>query len=340
MPEDHTIALDPERRRALLGAKLGALVSEHWPSAASGEPTRPATTFLRGAALAAGQTGWVLVEHQPHRALGPALAWARQADVRELHVLVERDAGVLARRATAFDRAPAIWQIDERTLTPAGPHPFAEPLTPSAEALAAADVLREGGVDVVIEHGEVVGEIMGLEMARVVVDEHGARVEVGVGRHDREAFAMMHGDVPTSQALAAVVDTVRRHRAVGAPPHPLNRLAAEQWLRWRLIADPSTVGASELRAVEGTVPRSNVKDAVPAAAVGTDADGGSVVVVCSTGIDLDLVPLAADVRMAHAPGARLVLVVPERDAHAVTRALAAALVEPAELVALPADWHR
>ena len=290
--------------------------------------------------MARGSSGWVLIEDQPHRALGPALAWARQADVDELHVLVEHASGVLARRATAFHRPPTIWQIDGRAVTAAEPLPFGEPLTPSAEALAAADVLRRAGVDVVIEHGEVLGEIMGLEMARVVVDEHGARVEVGVGRHDREAFAMMHGDTPSPQALASVVDTVRRHRLAGAPPHPLNRLAAGQWLRWRLIGDPSSVGAAELRAVEGTVARSNVKDAVPAAAVGTDVDGRSVVVVCSTGIDLDLVPLAADVRMAHAPDARLVLVLPERDAHAVTRALAAALTEPADLVPLPEDWRR
>ena len=57
------------------------------------------------------------------------------------------------------------------------------------------------------------------------------------------------------------------------------------------------------------------------------------------GIDLGLVPMAADLRLAHAPGARLVLVVPERDAHPVTRRLAAALVEPAEVVALPGDWR-
>jgi hypothetical protein len=91
--------------------------------------------------------------------------------------------------------------------------------------------------------------------------------------------------------------------------------------------------------VEGTVPRSNVKDAVPAAAVGVDRHGGSLVVVCSTGIDLDLVPMAADVRLAHAPDARLVLVLPERDAHPVTRSLAAALAVPAEIVTLPGDWR-
>jgi hypothetical protein len=54
-------------------------------------------------------------------------------------------------------------------------------------------------------------------------------------------------------------------------------------------------------------------------------------VVASTGIDLDLVPTAADVRAREAPAARLVLAVPPRDASPVTRDLAGALRVPAEV---------
>jgi hypothetical protein len=65
-----------------------------------------------------------------------------------------------------------------------------------------------------------------------------------------------------------------------------------------------------------------------------------VVVVCSVGIDLDLVPFAADARLAAGrPDARLVLVVPERDAHPVTRELATLLRVPAEIVAVPGEWR-
>ena len=271
----------------------------------------------------------------------------------DLHVLVEPatkptavsgDAidqiGAAARRALAFERAPTVWRIDGRALSEATAAPYPAARMPAPEALAAAGVLREVGVDVIVEHGEVLGEILGLEMARVVVDEHGARVEVGVGRHDREAFAMLHGDVPTAAALASVVDTVRRHRTLGSPPHPLNRLASERWLRGLVIAEPGLVGAVELSPVEPTTPRISVKDAAPAAAVGVDAAGRSIVVVCSTGIDLDLVPAAADIRLGHAPDARLVLVVPERDAHPVTLALAAALRRPAKVVLAPPAGRR
>jgi hypothetical protein len=62
-------------------------------------------------------------------------------------------------------------------------------------------------------------------------------------------------------------------------------------------------------------------------------------VACSVGIDLDLVPTAAEMRALHAPGARLVLAVPARDDHPVTRRIASRLREPAEIVALPDDWR-
>jgi hypothetical protein len=121
----------------------------------------------------------------------------------------------------------------------------------------------------------------------------------------------------------------------GGGDHPLKRLASERWLREVVLAEPALVGATTLERHEGPAPRPSVKDPWPAVAVGP-----GVVVVCSVGIDLDLVPFAADARLAADPGARLVLVVPERDDHPVTRALAAALRAPADIVAVPGDWRR
>jgi hypothetical protein len=182
---------------------------------------------------------------------------------------------------------------------------------------------------VVREHGEVAGEVLGLEVARVVVADDGrAALEVGIGRHDREAFALVHGDVPPREALQQAVDTVRRHRH---PGHALGRIAQERLLRHRLLAEPGLVGCRRLEPVAPTVPRTSVKDIVTAAARGEDEQGEPVVVACSVGIDLDLVPAAADVRAVHAPDARLVLAVPPRDDHPVTRRLAGRLRRPAEI---------
>jgi hypothetical protein len=63
-------------------------------------------------------------------------------------------------------------------------------------------------------------------------------------------------------------------------------------------------------------------------------------VVASTGIDLDLVPAAADARAADPRHPALVIAVPARDDHPVTRALAAALTLPATVVTVPDDWRR
>ncbi len=234
---------------------------------------------------------------------------------------------------------PTVWWLNGRELHRVEPEPLSPPPAPHSQALALAPVLESAGADVVLEHGVVVGEILGLEIARVVVDEFGARIEVGVGRHDREAFATVHGDLPTEAALAEVIATVRRHRAGAAEGHPLKRLAAERWLREVVIAHPDMVGAAALDRVQGTRPRTNLKEPVPAAAVGTDVDGRPLVVVSSVGVDLDLVPTAADVRLASEPDARLVLAVPERDDVPATRALAGSLLHPADVVALPGNWR-
>lgn len=283
----------------------------------------------------------MLAEDDPERSLGPALAWAHVNDVAELHLVATGGTGLLARRAAAFAAPPTVWRVDGRSLEQAEPEPLTRPGAPHPSAELLGVMLTAAGADVVVEHGVVSGEVRGLEIARVAVDDEGAaRIEVGVGRHDREAFAMVHGDVPAAAALADVIGTVRRHRHPDAPHHPLNRLAGERWLRATVMADPALVGAARLEAADPASPRTNVKDPVPAPAVGEDVDGRPVVAVCSVGVDLDLVPSAADARAMHAPAARLLLVVPERDDHPVTRALAASLREPAEVVPFPGDWRR
>ena len=107
-----------------------------------------------------------------------------------------------------------------------------------------------------------------------------------------------------------------------------------------MVADPSRVGALALVVAPPPVPRTNIKDPVPCVATGTDADGGSVVVVCSSGVDLDLVPFAADARAAHDgahpgvgdAGSRLVIVTPGRDRLRVVDEIADQLSQPATFV--------
>ncbi len=262
-------------------------------------------------------------------------------EVEDLGVLAEQATDVLARRAALFAPVPTVWLVDGHTMAEVaasasvGGDDAPAPLTEEFALL-----LAEAGADVVVEHGVVAGEVLGLEVARVVVAEDGtAALEVGVGRHDREAFAMVHGNLPTAEALASVIATVRENRRAGAESHPLSRLAQERWVRSVLARRPDLVGAAHLEPVMPLLARDSVKDVMPACLVGEDLDGRPLVVACSVGIDLDLVPTAAEARAHYVPEARLLLAVPERDDHPVTRRIAGRLRDPAEIVVLPDDWR-
>jgi len=314
-------------------------VATGWGTPADGRSLEE-STFPGGAAARRDEVGWVLADVRPHRALGSALVWADHAGVDQLHLLVDDHAGLLARRATAFEAPPTVWRVlDGGAVVVVGAEPVAErsPLAPEVAAFASRMI--EAGADVVVEDGILRGEVLGLEVARVVVDDDRTRLEIGVGHHDREAQRMLQGEEPTVAALAAAVTAVRNLRRADAPSHPMNQLAQERWLRTVVVARPEMTGAAELTPVASTMRPDDLRQASPAAAVGVDGEGRPVIVVCSTGIDLDLVPVAADVRLADPrPDVRLILLVPEPDAHPVTHQLAARLTHPAQVVTVPDDW--
>lgn len=340
------MTIDPDRRAALLAAKLAALVRGRWGDAS---PDARPGGFPGGATLAepAGGRLWVLMAADADRRLGAALAVASRASSRQVHLLV--DAGdaaasaqvgsVLARRASSFADAPTVWAIDGLDLTQVAPAAPGIDAAPAPEAELYRPVLVAAGLEAVVEGGNLVGELLGLEVARVVVSpDGGAHIEVGVGRFDREVGAMMFKELTDTDALARAVEFVAQHRVAGAPRHPLNQLVPERWLRSVVVAHPELVGAAELRPVGSAIPRANLKEGGVATAIGTDLAGEPLVVTCSTGVDLELVPGAADDRLTHAPGARLVLAVPTKDALALTTDLARHLVLPADVVAMGDDW--
>ncbi|MEO6122079.1 MAG: hypothetical protein ABIR32_00105 [Ilumatobacteraceae bacterium] len=327
---------DPARRAALNNLKLRALVRDHLGHEIGDISQTKPVPFGRGSALVIDEGAWVLLDGQPERGLGAALAWVtRQPAATRLAVITEAASGVLARRAELFMFPCTVWHAADRVLVPAVNEPYPEPapIDPAHEALR--PLIVEGGAEPLTEHGVLTGEVRGLEVCRAVTDHHidEVRLEVGVGTHDREAFLMLHGARPTIEALADVVGSVSQHREVGAALHPLNRFGAERFLRWMVVHSPDRVGASSLRAVDPPVVRSNIKDPVPCVALGEADDGKAMVVVCSTGIDLDLVPFAVDARQMHAPDAELVIVVPPRDVSPVTIAIAAMAVAAPRIVA-------
>jgi hypothetical protein len=325
-------------RSALLAAKLRALV---------GAPGAEPAVFPGGAAVVEGEHGWLLLDVNPIAAFGPALVWADRRGATDVILLVDdaMAAGVVARRARQFRDPPTVLVVTGTETAVAEPALLDDRRGgPSAPELA--ELLVDADLEVVVEDGIVRGEVLGLEVARIV---HGTTstgtpidapvIEVGVGHADREMTALVHAGLPQMAQLERVRDIVLQHRRPGAERHPLNQLAPERWLRSRLMRDPARIGCTELRAAPPAIPRPNLRDPAVAFALGVDLDGDTVVLACSVGVHLDLVPAAADARGALAPGARLLLVVPERDAHPVTRALAARLNASADLVALEGDWR-
>lgn len=318
---------DTSRHSQLFAIKLRALVDEHSGHGPRGAEASDVETFAGGAAMLREGAAWVLVDGRADRSLGTALVWAVRRSATHLHVIVEHDTGLLARRAAAFSMPITVWFAEGRTLLPAIAEPLpARPAVPHEHEVLRSMIL-EAGATPNAEHGVLFGEVRGLEVCRVVespttgflgelselvsAPADGVRLEVGVGAADREAFQMLHGEIPTVAALADIVATVEAHRTIGSPQHPLNRLGIERFLRWRAEESPALVGCTEVIPAEPPVPRPNLKDPVPCVARGVRTDGIPARFVFSSGVDLDVLPYVADVQaMSDEP---VVLVLPERD---------------------------
>ncbi|HEV7720230.1 MAG TPA: hypothetical protein VGO60_03050 [Iamia sp.] len=328
------MAIGQERLAALNAAKLRTLTRGR-----VGDDAAPGA-LPGGAGLVDGATAWVLLGADAAHSLGAALAWSHRRGAETVNVVVDDPgaAGLLARRALPFAPAPTIWRADGAALAAVAPTPVpALRPVPGAEDLRS--LLAEAGLDAVDEDGAILGELLGLEVARITTGEDGPVLDVGVGRFDREMTVMTHAHLAPADRLHRAVEIVAQHRRPDAPPHPLNQLVPERWMRAALVADPSRIGVAALRPVASAVGRANLKDTAVASAVGLDTAGEPVVVTCSTGVDLDLVPAAADDRAARAEGARLILAVPARDALPLTRDLAARLAHPADVVGLDGEWR-
>jgi hypothetical protein len=305
------------------------------------------TAFPAGAALSdpTTATAWVLAEDDPARSLGGALVWADRRQATQLHLLVGAAAPMLARRAQHLDRTIDVWAIDGTELVRAMPAPLHDdhakddtgPLPPDLEPFAA--LFERAGADTVHEHGILRAEVLGLEVARIV----DGRLNVGVGKHDREAQKEVLGDRQQGlDELFEVVRIVAEHRVADGAGHAAYHLSPERWLRSTILRRPELVGAAEgLRPVAPATPRDDLRQPSPAPAAGTDRTTGEpLLVVCSVGTDLDVVPSSIDTYLADGRDPRVRFVLPEGDALRATQDLVAALRPKAELVTVSREWRR
>lgn len=326
------MSLGADQLAGLAKVKLEALVRGAFP-----DVTADAESFSAGVAILDGHRAFVYLVADEPSPLAAALAWGTRVDASELHVVVDEPDAVLAVMASGLEPVPTLWQAAEADLVPMPASELPALMDPPDSAMAHTSTLAAAGCEVVVEHGVVIGEINGLEVARVVVEPDGrALVRVGVGLYDQEAHALLHGDSPVEDRLEQVIAEVRAHRNSTAAPHPLNRVARERWLRSALLGEPAAIGLTKLAPVCPLVPREGIRGEYPVAAIGA-AGGNDVLVVCATGIDLDLVPVAAAHVKVQA-ATRAILVLPPADRHPILEAMAGHLSVPAEFVDVATPW--
>lgn len=317
------------RRAGLLAAKLRVLVAEAWP----GTDAQP-RTFAAGAGLVSATRAWVLVDEQrvdadpldggadveprlPHGWLGGAWVWARRQGCAGLDVIAETCSALDATRAALLHPAPVLWRSEGRALRAVEPADGAPGPGPQLDArlLSLIPTIEGAGAEVVVEHGVLRAEVLGLEVAVAELDADTGEpvLVVGVGRHDRLAQSMMASGLAPAAALLQAVEAVRAQRRAGATPHPANQLARSRWLRSVLIARPQVVGAVSLGPLAGLEPP-RLKVPAPALCLGAAADGRALLVAASAGVDLDAPLELALMRRRIDQGARAVLAVPVADA--------------------------
>ena len=325
------MGLSQEQKASLWRAKLRSLARDHFGRTEGTDHPMP-----WGAALEHEGVWTALLEVSPERSFGQALVLAARNQAQTLDLLVETDAAAVARRAILFDPSPSVWSLDGNELVPAEAsapeHVAAAAIEPEIAALLDVD-----DVDVIIEHGVIVGECRGLEVARVTGAGAEQRLDVGVGAYDQGAFSVMNPHLTPDEALGNVVDQVMQFRRRGGEPHPINRLARERWVRSELLVEPRLIGLASLEVVEPMTERDGIKDIAIAAAVGITETGERVLVACTVGIDLDAVPAAVDLAAQH-DADRIMIVLPERDRHPIVQAVADQSRVPIEFVSGPEPW--
>jgi hypothetical protein len=313
------------------------------PPAGTADPSSAAVVAGRAFGLADGP-----------RDLGPAIHWALRRGADSLTILAEPDvAPDLARRAALIDFEIEVRSIEGAEAVVARPRPAVPVPDLDDDMWRAATVIVDAGARVVDDHGRLVAEVLGLEVARIedplalvgldtsldnLDPTDRFRIRIGVGEADRELDNYlsrrpdMNRETDDRLRLERVISLVEMKRT--DPAHPLSRMARPRWLRSIVLDEPEMIELAELETAAPLRPHPGVFDREPSAAYSLL---DRVTVVCSSGIDLDLLPEAVDYRERLDPGSRLMVVVPHRDA-AMIRNRWAPLVPNCEIRSIDAPW--
>ncbi len=328
------MSLDPARRAGLERSRAIAIARDEFgiDPDASEVDTAPFGVTVRGPNRTV-----VVVSSDDLAVLGGVLVWVDRHQLTAVALIAEHHPRVHARRVAVLAPEIEVFALDSGSIVPAKAAPISEPHPTPEDVTGLIAMIERSGADVVVEDGIIRAEVEGLEVGRVVTGEDGSRFEVGVGRFDREAGVLLHGDRPTEPTLVEVIERVREHRRPGAPSHAVNRIGRERWLRSTLMTEPERVGVGTPRLVEPVPPRMSLLDSGPAAFLGTTAAGDVVLVVCTVGVDLAVVPEIADLLVVTGAD-RVQVAVPARDHLRYLDSLLERLPVPTEVNAVEVPW--
>ena len=264
-----------------------------------------------------------------------AVTWAHAAELDSVDLILDEGGSALAFACGGFaDPRPRIWRAHGREIIPVEAVPPGTP--PPHPCPEAVDRLRQGGLDVVADHGVWLGEINGLEVARVGQRDGSCALDIGVGAYDQFAASAIDQGRSDREKLEAVVGLVRPQRQAGSPPHAIGRLVRSRWLRSQAVTAPHLIGLTALSPTPLLIPRPGLKESQPAAARGRRGDV-EVVAVFSVGLDVGIAETAAGLVNLHRPE-ELLLVVPHRDRHHRIEAMITALDVDSTVVTLEGEW--
>ena len=356
----------PDRRASLWAAKLRGSLARYWPDAVVSE----VVDLPFGSAVVSqdGATAWVVLELPVAASLGGVLAWAAKSapSASTVHALLPSDmtiwrypAGVWARLASYFDVDCHIHELTPQGCAEVSPTLLAGKSDAPDGARALRDVLAEARLEVVEEAGIIRGEVLGLEVARIMElgAEHRALagldleaadsdpmfgIDIGVGKFDQEIGRMLQTETVPVAALTRTADYVRLNRSVDAGPHPLAMLCRERWLRIDWLAQRG-IDLDDACFVEPPIEREALRES---SICGVLID--NALHAFATGIDLDTIPQVADMA-ARCESERSGAVVSLDEVHLyvadptlarVQQRLVPRLGRPITVHVMPAPWER
>ncbi|MEE2682544.1 MAG: hypothetical protein VYD77_01255 [Actinomycetota bacterium] len=324
--------IDVERRAELNQAKLNGLLKKTFPD----EVFEPIYS-KSGSIFSNGKQRFL---YAPDERVSPlVIALATETDELQTNLVVDKREAVLLQQTHGLSAEITLWIVDNDRVVQHPDSVIDERREINVLSEDFKELLKASGCDVVQEHGVLKGEIKGLEVARVVINDEGQQVlRVGVGAYDQEAHKIFDSQQTPEEKLFRIVSQVMEYRNQKSEPHPLNRAARAKWMIAEIIATSENFDLEEVQPLSMLEEIDTVTESHPAAAIGRTG-AGSVLIVASSGIDLQTIPVAAGLLVS--TGAEEIwIALSPKDRHPAIINAARYLKAPSRFIEINEPWPK